>query len=302
MAREFTLYWSNLENYEKCPQKFLWGRGWGTIDVGGGPGRPKPKPVKESRHHAVMGMAIQKGVEMLYNNELWKTPAGLPERLVEIVERELRYEIDRSFIDWRVAPSKEEMLEVCRNGILGFLRTMKAHKLLGPYARAEVELLGWINKYTPVGGRADTILKRDDTGTTILDGKNSQKKGKYTDPDQLRWYALLYYLAYGVLPDRLGFIYYRFPHDPERGEEGVEWVPCTKDDIKGLAQRAVEARKGMDKEKFHPTPSPSTCRFCEFETVCEARQAQKTANARGRRNTSDANDLGIGDGFTDLDL
>ena len=70
--RRFTLYWSSLERYEQCPQKFLWYRGWGVIDVGGGPGNKKPKPKRSSEHHAVMGKVIQAVIEDLYNEEWWK--------------------------------------------------------------------------------------------------------------------------------------------------------------------------------------------------------------------------------------
>lgn len=304
--KDFTLYWSSLETYERCPQLFLWGRGWGTIDVGGGPGKSKPKPVKDSRHHAIMGIVIQKVIERMYNDELWRHPDGLQKRLLDMVEKEFNYEVARNFIDWRLAPSKFEMLRTCQDGVSGFLRTLKAQKLLGTYARAEVELLGWVNKYTPIGGRADLILRRDDNGTTILDGKNSKDKGKYTNPDQLRWYALCYYLGYGKLPERLGFLYYRYPagHENSDGtiESGVDWVPATRADIEGLAKRAVDVRKAMDKEKFEATPSPSTCKFCDYETVCPARQAQKAANSRTRKKGKDGEELDLGDGFTELKM
>ena len=297
-GKRFTLYWSSLETYESCPQRFLWSRGWGTIDVGGGVGRSKPEPVKKSRHSAVMGIVIQRVVEDLYNLELWKYPVGLLKRLDEMVEKEFHYEISRNFIDWRFSPSKTELLQVCKAGVFGFLQTMKANKLLGQYAKAEVDLIGWIDKYNPVGGRADLIIRRDDDGVMILDGKNSQQKGKYTNPDQLRWYAMCYYLCYSQIPDKLGFIYYRFPYDSEKGESGVDWVTFTKEDLQGLARRAVDARKGMDKEKFLPTPSPSVCKFCDYETVCDARQGQKKENARRPRNEMDV--LDGADGFVDF--
>lgn len=309
MAKAFTLYWTNLERFENCPQQFLWYRGWGAIDVGGGPGRKKPVPFKDSRHHAVMGIVIGGVTERFYNDELWRDPQGLPNRLTEMTEKEFKYQVakPRNYIDWRFAPSRQDMLKICKEGVQGFLKTVKANRLLGEYARAEVDLVGWVNKYTPIGGRADYIIRRKDggdlEGITILDGKNSKSKGKYTDPDQLRWYALCFYLAYGRLPDRLGFVYFRYPHgapmldkkgepvldeagDP-RIEQGVDWVPFTRDDIQGLAQRAVSARKSMDREKFAPTPTPKGCRFCNYETVCKARQDQKKARARKPKNTDD---------------
>jgi len=300
-----TLYWSNLTRYEDCPQGFLWNRGWPTIDLGAGLGRKKPKPYKKSEHHAVMGIVIQAIIERFYNDELWKllTPVQLKERLLEMADENYRLEIARHHIDWSKAPTHEEMKEVIRNGVMGYMRTLKAHRFLGPYAKAEQDLVGYVNKYTPIGGRADMLIRREDTGVTILDGKNSRRykdrKGgwmTYTDPDQLRWYALCFYLSTKRMPDRIGFVYYRYPYgdtylDPdgkpvlnedgtEKKEEGVVWVPFTRDDLKGLGQRANDVLRDMKKEKFHATPSPKTCRFCDYESICPERQAQKQANRR----------------------
>lgn len=305
MAREFKLYWSSIELYEKCPRRFLWSRGFGDIDVGGGPGRRKPVPEQRSDHHRVMGIVIQDVIEDLYNNELWKDPKarehkGYLMRKLEDMVREKFYYITQkkkfylpygTYEKFGKVPTPDEMLEVCLEGVRGYMRTMKANRLLGPYARAEVDLVGWINDYNPVGGRADLIIRRDDSGTTILDGKNSKSKGKYTNPDQLRWYAMCFYLAYSRMPDRLGFVYYRFPYDEDSGESGVEWVDFTKDDIKGLARRAVDVRRSMDKGKFDPTPSPENCKFCDYESVCPERVAQKKANSRPRKKKGIAKEL-----------
>ena len=300
-APDFTLYWSTLDMYESCNQRFLWSKGWEGIDVGGGVGRKKPVPVKDSRHHALMGIVIQGVIEDMYNQEWWKHARGLVTRMLEATDARFKFEVERQYIDWRLSPPKAELLQVCRDGVYGYMKTMHANRLLGPYAVAEFDLLGYVDGDNPVGGRADVILRREDTGTSILDGKNSKEKGKYTDPDQLRWYALCHYLAYGRLPDRLGFIYYRFPHDAEKGESGVDWVPFTKEDVRGLAGRAVDARKKMKKQHFDANPSLSNCRFCEYETVCGARIAQKAANAKNRGKGADKTPDTMG-GFVDLDF
>jgi len=318
VSKPFTLYWTSLDMYEKCPQSFLWNKGWGTLDVGGGPGKKKPEPIRDSRHHAVMGIVIQGVLEKLYNDELWKEPHGLADRLLAMVDKEWAYQTAKkwNWIDYRVAGTKESLRQVCREGVLGYLRTMQAHRLLGEWSKAELDLIGWVDKYNPVGGRPDVVVRRKDTGITILDGKNALSKGKYTDPDQLRWYALLFWLSYRQLPDRLAFIYYRYPFGnpvldskgnpvlDEAGvpqtETGIDWVPFTQDDLRGLAQRAVVARRGMDKEKFEATPSPTTCKFCDYETVCPARQAQKEANRK--RNPKSVDAISGSTGFTDFDM
>lgn len=303
-----TLYWSPLDTYENCPQCFLWSRGWGTIDLGAGPGKKKPVPVKRSEHHAVMGTAIQAVIERFYNDQLWLvlSPVQLRDRLMELAEQEFKLELARNYIDWHKSPSREELEKFIKDAIRGYMRTLKQHHLLGPYAKAEVDLIGYVNKYTPVGGRADLIIRRDDTGVTILDGKNSKryKDGRggmmtFTNPDQLRWYALCYYLTYRKLPDRLGFVYYRYPYGSpmvdvdgvpvldemgnQKIEQGVDWVPFNMDDLKGLGQRAVDATQAMQKEKFEARPTPKYCKYCDYESVCPERRAQIAANRRTKK-------------------
>ena len=311
-----------MTKYEGCPQAFLWSRGWGTIDCGGGPGRRKPKPVERSEHHAVMGIVLANFWEWLYNDEEWKHPQGLIGRLLDKARRDFSLQIVNKFIDWRLSPPRDELWESIEEGIRGYIGTMKHHKLLGPYARSEVDLTCYVNKWTPIGGRADLILRRTVDGKeeiSILDGKNSRRykapkrKGvkphfiTYTDPDQLRWYALCFYLSYKRMPDRLGFVYFRYPYGQKKldteGDEipevdangmptgamevesGVDWIEFDRDDLKGIATRARDAIRAMNREKFEATPSPPTCRFCDYETVCPERQAQKAKNRRSRKSS-----------------
>lgn len=284
------LYWSTLQLYEACPQQCLWKRGYPGIDCGGGVGKKKPVPDKKSEHHLVMGIVIGDALEHLYNDELWRHPKELVSRLTDLVQMKFETELNKPgrYIDWE-ATSREEMYEVCLDGVLGFLKTMKHSKLLGDYARSEVDLRTQLDKYNPIGGRADLIIRRKDTGIAIYDFKNSKYAGKYTDPDQLRFYALCFYLAYHKVPDKLGFIYTRFPHgnapegyDPDT-YTGVTEVSFSEDDLKGMAERAKAVGKGMWKQKFEPTPTPKVCRLCDYESVCEARQEQRAANAAKRR-------------------
>ena len=305
MNENSPLSWSTIEAYESCPQGFLWSRGWGQIDLGRGPGKPKPLPTDAgSRHHAAMGSAIQYAIERMYNDELYRDPKTLQQRLLAHVDGELeRQEKDpRNRLDYRkMELTRDDLRQICHDGVLGYLGTMKAHRLLGTFARAEVELRGWIDRYTQVMGRADVIVRRDDTGLTILDGKNT-KKPENLDPDQLRFYALLYRISYREVPDRLGFVPYRFPYDPSKGQDGVIWVPFTSEDLDGLAARAVAARLKMRKEEFDPIPTPPKCGFCDYESICPARQAQRTANASRRKAPEKESLVKNDDGFADLSI
>jgi len=294
------LYWSTLSMYEDCPQRVLWTRGYPGIDLGAGEGRRKPDRKKKSEHHALMGIVIADVMELLYNNEMWRYPKTLRTELSTLVDNTFYNLVDKKYIEWERpwTPNKDELLKVCHEGVLNYIDTMKQNRILGPYARAEVDLRTWIDKYNPIGGRADLIVRRKDNGITIYDGKNSKHVGTYTDPDQLRWYALCFRLAYNQMPDRLAFVYYRYPYGvppegtPEDGWTGIVEVPFTKDDLKGLAHRAREASKNMWKGKWEANPSPSNCKFCEYEHVCDERKDQKSSRKRRK-----AVDIPIGDGL-----
>jgi len=304
-----SLYWSHIETYEECPQKFLWKSGWGVIDLGRGPGKGKKRPddKKKSEHSAVMGNVLSDAIERLYNDELWRDPPTLIEKLSEIVRKSFALRMSKAHINyddnwfegknekWDVSPPKGALLQTCLDGAINYLRTMKRNRLLGPYAKSEVDLSGMADKVTPIAGRPDIIVRRDDNGVTILDGKNAKNPGKYTNPDQLKWYALCFYLAYHTIPTRLAFVYFRYPEGsppleigtPLKPYEGAkeDWtglveIPYKKEDLKLLAHRAVQTRKVMLKEYFEPTPSTKACLFCDFQSVCPAFTAWKEGNKR----------------------
>jgi hypothetical protein len=298
----FRLFWSNIEAYEQCPQMFLWGRGWEGIDLGRGPGRSKESPVKQSEHHTLLGNCIQGVLERFYNDELWREPESLADKLQNLIDTLFDEEMSRAYINWNEAPSRREMYNLVKDAVFGFMNTFKTNNLLGPYAKSEVEYNALVDENTPIAGRFDFLIHKEDEGVIILDGKNSKTKGKYTNPDQLRWYALAFYLSTGILPSKLGFVYFRYPagYIPPKEEWpldnkgnrvkpephcGIDWVSFTPSDLTSLAQRAKEALAGMKRHEFQAKPVPSRCKFCNYESVCPERIEQKKANSRSKIKT-----------------
>lgn len=293
------LYPTQLFNYETCPQKFLWYSGWDGIDLGRGPGKPKQRPDDKSKHHALMGIVIQGVLEDFYNDFLWKEGGNVEDRLIQMTRDRFAATYPTMYIDWHFSPSWEELLETCESGVIGYLRTMKAHKFLGPYAKSEVKVSGMLGDIK-IAGKVDFLIRREDTGVTILDGKNSATKMKYVNPDQLRYYALAYSLEYGSLPDRLAFVWFRYPHDEEEGETGVEWVDFTRRDLRSLADRAVVAKRGMIREEFPARTVAKHCRLCDFEEVCPERQAAKETNRSRRRGSKSLPTIDASNGPVDV--
>ena len=106
-------------------------------------------------------------------------------------------------------------------------------------------------------------------------------------------------------------MYYRYPHGTEVlseddnlvEETGVDWVPFTEDDLKGLVARVQSARNGMRKSKFDPKPSPDNCKYCDFLSVCGARASQKEINASNRKKKKRPEEMKSHEGgFTDFSM
>jgi predicted RecB family nuclease len=167
----------------------------------------------------------------------------------------------------------DDMREVVRFGARGYVQTMKKNKLLGPYAKSEQKIISWIDQYDSIGGIIDAIIRRDDTGTMILDGKNAKAKD-FVDPDQLVFYALLYRLAYKKNPEKVGIIWFRYPYEEGKEETGVTWVDFKDEDLTSMAQRVKKAKHAMYKKKFSAKPSRNSCMFCDYKSECPERKSE----------------------------
>lgn len=272
------IYPSHLLTYEDCPRQFLWKYGWEGIDLGDGPGRRKPVPGEKDQHHALMGTVIQRALEDFYNDKMWRNISTLEKDLHDKVKHYMLEYKDRFVLV--NAPSLFEMNQVCTQGVTNFLKTAKAHRLVSNDARSEVGMKAWKNGLF-LGAKIDFIIPKK-SELILLDGKNSKQKMKYLSADQLRFYSMVYESVHGKRPDRIGYIWYRFPYDESTGEQGIDWVSCTDRDLKELEERIQSALKGMLNERFHPTPKPAICKWCDYETVCPERQEQRKTNSAKR--------------------
>lgn len=277
-----TLYWSHLKAYEDCPRQFLWGYGWEGVDLGSGVGNPKQKPAGDSQHHAFLGSLIQKVLEDYTNQEMWEHPLGLGPKL-KALTRQYYDELQDKYVFTKLSPSRQSLLKEADSSVQAYPFTARAHDWNVPGSKSEVKLVSSL-KGISVGARIDFVIP-DSESAILLDGKNTQHRMKHTDPDQLRYYHLVYELATGKAPTKLGLVWFRFPYT-DGGEPGVDWVPCTDRDLQGMSDRIKRAYLSMVKGEFDPKPVPKKCSFCAFEAVCPERQEQRMANAAKKKASS----------------
>jgi len=258
--------------YEDCPQRFLWTKGWDGIDVGAGEGKPKPVTKPTSRHAAIMGIAIHHAIELFYNDEIYRNGKGVTDLLCTLATEKFNTLCEKSFIDYEEAKlTKQQMLDLVINGVKGFVQTCKHNKLLGTYSKSEVKMIAWIDQYNSIGGIVDIVVRREDCGTLLLDGKNSRIKEK-VDEDQLHFYALVYRYSYRKMPDKLGFVWFRYPYVENTQDTGITWVDVSQQKLDELITRVQTAKKSMYKKKFKAKPSRDACIFCNYKDQCSEYQ------------------------------
>lgn len=268
------LSYSGFDTHESCNRMYYYGY------------IAKLRPSKpENRVHMLYGDAVGKLFERFYKDRLWKShdPAGQMLSLVKptlqgIITNEVR---KGGVFDWEEKGLKvgtRSILEVEGEVIATIprgIRSIKKHWLLGADVGTEVKLDVLLNGHK-VGGRADFIMRRAKPkgDLVIVDGKGSRHREKYANHRQLRWYSMQYYLNYGTLPDRVGFLFWRSEPD-----SSMDWSTVSVADIEGLktsfvaAAESLEARiceieKGDNPLKLFPAQPSDECRLCSYVQEC----------------------------------
>jgi len=268
------LSYSGFKLYQECPRAY-WHR---YIDK-----TKLPKP--DNRVHMLYGDTVGKLFEAFYNEGIWRANttstllARIPSTMAKIVQAETRR---GGIFDWAEPKLKlgtrsiEEVAVEVQESVPRGLRIIRHHRLLGHDAQAEVSLDQTVEGHK-LGGRADFLMRRVQGDLVLLDGKGSRWREKYVSRTQLLWYAMLYWLRFETLPDRLGFLFWRF--EPE---ESMDWSGVTVSEVQSLltaAMTAIEAIEAAMKEQLSKGPgaapgatfwaNPSSeCKLCSYLPIC----------------------------------
>lgn len=252
MNREdyFYISYSARHTYLTCPKKY---RFIYVLKA------PRSKDISSSIVGSTVGILFQ----WFYQRDLWKLAnvrcameSMIPDAIREAF-RNSKTEIDTD-LALRTEP---EIPKYIANG----LEIIRSNRLLRQENLAEVDLTICKNKtethpVIKLGGRADFIL-RDPSEAIILDGKASAQRDKYTDPEQLIWYALQYYLKFRKAPDRIGFLFWGFPENP------MKWIEYTDEDLRNSYRKTLTVVSDISAGKFAPNLS-SNCKICDYRPQC----------------------------------
>lgn len=284
-VKPIRISYSSLRQYEKCPRQYNWQR----IER-------RPVLEVESRHHAMLGTVIQATFEDFYNKLLWKLGGGTSDYLKDLAIQHLETFLRENHVNWKDSTcnfTKADIVDELFRIIPATIQTIKREKLLGPYAKSEVPIELYLNKDI-VLGNLDFVIRTTEDKVWIVDGKATKHRETRVDPDQLYFYAMLFYMRYQHMPDRLAFLYYYYADQPDKA---MDWLEVDPARVHAMRDRTEAAIAAMREDKWQPIPTPSNCQYCNWQLSCEERKAQKEVNSAKRKKTEQAPVVTDDDGF-----
>jgi hypothetical protein len=271
------LSYSGHKSYKECPRQY-WHRYVAKTKL----------ETPDNRVNSLYGSTVGLLFELFYNERLWMKPevaTALASRVDFTLKDILAKEMKTGAVDWKDPKSNYKSLDALRKDVLDTIprgiAIIRRHRLLGELAEAEVKLDGTIEGHM-IGGRADFIMCRSKPhgDLIILDGKGSRHRDKYVDPQQLWWYAMLYRHHHGILPDRLGFVFWR-----QEPDSSLDWVGFDAASLDDLQQGVLSSIREIEDGKRHlsvlrgaeasealkttfPIQLGDKCRLCAYQPVC----------------------------------
>jgi hypothetical protein len=256
--------------------------------------------------------------EAFYRDKVWKDSdvvKALSDLAKPTLESAMRDVIRQGrVLDWGDEKANyktpKSILDDVLKSIPDGVRAIQKHRFMGPFMEAEMKLDYRFGRHI-MGGRADFVVRRaaPDSDLVIIDGKGSKhgskyidgkpkKKGESLDGIQLKWYSVLYREHYGVIPDALAYLYWRYRDEkslkanpPREGEpildSGISWVEFSDSDISDLKTEVLSTLDRIEstssriestsnpktreelREELFPAKAAFHCNLCPFAEVCE---------------------------------
>jgi CRISPR/Cas system-associated exonuclease Cas4 (RecB family) len=235
-----------------------------------------PPPVKSSAYFSLYGRLIEAFFKK-YTNQYTKQKTGLSnEDIRSILKNMWDHLLNTSYVCWDdpwVKESSDQIFESVYSDVL--LNIAKFD--LWVRSKSEVSYEIFLKKSRDViTCRLDFIWPKSDGTVEIIDGKGTNKMDKNVDVEQLFFYALVYMLKNRKLPDKIGFLYYRY--------QLIKYVDFDLQTILDFKDKLVIVKRSIKETKvFEPKVGLSKqCKWCDYRFTCDAYAAKKDANAEKR--------------------
>jgi len=246
------LSYSDYNTYKLCPSRY-------SMEIN----KVEP-PEKQSCYFAVYGILVEMFFNV-YTNGYTKRGVHLPEGQIHSLLRKLWTKVlDENFVEWVdpwVRESSEHIFMSAYEDIIKNINTFD----LWDHTQSEVSFEILLKKSQDIlSCKLDFLVNRPDGTVEILDGKGTYKMDKPVDLDQLYFYILIYLLHFKKLPDKAGFLYYKF--------QTIRYIDFDMGTIMDFKNKLTLVKRTIKEDKkFEAKVGISKqCKWCPYNMTCEA--------------------------------
>lgn len=258
------LSFSKYETYLTCPKKYKY-----QVDR-------VPLPEPENKYFALYGILIQKFFENYSNYYAPKKKKLDNDTIKSILGKEWSRVLSKEPVNWKdpwVKSTPEQIFEEVYSDVLENLETFDFWNRTKSEVSYDIAL---INSGDVINGRIDFIVTEPNGDVILLDGKGTKDLEK-VNPEQLLFYALMYFLKHKVLPKKLGFLYYKF--------KIIRYIDFNRDILIAFKNKLALAKKAIkiDTNFEAKVKLSKNCLWCPYKLLCSPYTDKKAANAEKRR-------------------
>lgn len=264
------------KDYVECPKRYFLKH------------RKRAAPTTEKNDYwRLYGLTVERFFTMFCNIWRFKQSFMWPDTIREKLSAIYQDTLETLDVQWDgqfVSQTKEEVFEEAFTHVCAIMDSPSQNYFLNSKSEISLELM--TKDGVNVTGRIDVIHENPlSKGISIIDGKGSTKVGKNVDKNQLLFYALLYFFHYKVLPEELGFFYYRF--------NTFTPVPVSLAILNEFrAKLSLDIRALLKESEFKACPKAKWCKRCDYHTGCtEAADREAKARKGSKLNITSTGDI-----------
>lgn len=255
------LSYTEYSIYKKCPKSY-----YNTVN-GVDP------PEQQSKYFALYGLLVEAFFKM-YTNLILKRHENLNnDQICDILRKLWEWVLNNNYVVWDDPWVKESSEHIFMSAYEDVVKNINSFDFW-KYATAEVpfEILLKKNQDT-LSCRLDFIINKPEGTTELLDGKGTHKMDKNVDIEQLYFYILIYLLHYKKLPDKAGFLYYRY--------QLIKYIDFDMKIIMDFKDKLAIVKKAIKEDKIFEAKVgiSKQCKWCAYKLTCTALIAKRKERA-----------------------
>lgn len=246
------LSYSEYKTYIQCPMRY-------HKEVTG-----VPPPEEPSRYFMVYGLVVEMFFK-IYTNFYSKKNVTLTDEQVYTIMRKLWSKVlSENHVVWTDPWCRESSEHIFMSAYEDVLKNLNNFDFW-KNAQSEIAFDIFLKKSQDnLTCRMDFIVNNPDGTVEILDGKGTYKMDKTVEIEQLYFYILIYFLHYKKLPDKAGFLYYKF--------QTIRYIDFDMNIIMDFKNKLALVKGAIKRDKVFEAKVgiSKQCKWCDYKMTCKA--------------------------------